>query len=268
MECIVTLIAPRDRLLASVLVALFLVSTALAQETSHGGQPSLDATQIVSQLVRQNQNRAALLKHYQGCRYYSLHYTGFPFQQSADMAVTVEYDAPDHKQFRIVREDGSRLLLNRVLKQLLDNEKQALDEQNRSRTALTPDNYEFQLMGADTVSGRPQYVLQVTPRSNNKFLYRGRIWVDAADFAVSRISAQPARNPSFWISHTEIEHEYKKLGDFWLPAHNTSVTKVRFGGSATLHIEYLDYHIGDSQKSSIAATCAAVPGEVQVSQRR
>ena len=85
---------------------------------------------------------------------------------------------------------------------------------------------------------------EVTPRFKSKFLYSGKIWVDANDFAVSRVAAQPAKNISFWISHTEIEHEYKKVGDFWLPASNSSITKVRFGGTAKLKIDYRDYRIG------------------------
>ena len=41
----------------------------------------------------------------------------------------------------------------------------------------------------------PQYVLNVIPRTDEKFLYRGKIWVDAKDFAVTRIEAEPAKEP-------------------------------------------------------------------------
>jgi hypothetical protein len=34
-----------------------------------------------------------------------------------------------------------------------------------------------------------------------------------------------------------------KVGDFWLPATNHSVTLVRLGGKADLEIEYKDYQI-------------------------
>lgn len=50
-----------------------------------------------------------------------------------------------------------------------------------------------------------------------KFLYRGRVWVNAKDFAVCRIEAEPAKNPSIWIKRTDIRHAYLKVGDFWLP---------------------------------------------------
>jgi hypothetical protein len=196
-----------------------------------------------------------------------LDYVGFPSSKTAEMVVDMKFDAPAEKQFRVVREDGARLLLNRVLKELLVTEKEAADEQHRSSSALTPENYEFRLAGSDLISGRPQFILDVIPRSRNKFLYQGKIWVDASDFAVSRIVAEPAKNPSIWISHTEIEHDYKKIGEFWLPERNLSITKVRLGGTAKLRIHYVNYVLGGAQKADPDA-CAHLPSEVQVSKNQ
>jgi hypothetical protein len=87
------------------------------------------------------------------------------------------------------------------------------------------------------------YILGVKPRTKGKFLYSGRIWVEAEDFAVTRLVAQPAKNPSFWTKHSEIDESYMKVGDFWLPARNHSITRIRFGGSAVLTIQYKNYEI-------------------------
>jgi hypothetical protein len=96
--------------------------------------------------------------------------------------------------------------------------------------------YESRLSGAT-------YVLTVEPRTNDKYLYRGRIWVDAGDYAVVRLEAEPAKNPSFWTKKAEIVQKYIKVGDFWLPAYNHSVTAIRLGGHAELTIDYKDYVI-------------------------
>jgi hypothetical protein len=37
-----------------------------------------------------------------------------------------------------------------------------------------------------------------------------------------------------------------KVGDFWLPARNESVSYIRLGGRATLTIEYKDYRVIDA----------------------
>jgi hypothetical protein len=63
------------------------------------------------------------------------------------------------------------------------------------------------------------------------------------DFAVCRIEAEPAKKPSIWIKRTDIRHAYLKVGDFWLPKENTSVSIIRLGGRATLTIEYQNYEI-------------------------
>jgi hypothetical protein len=214
-----------------------------------------DVAHIVDQLVQRNRVRADQLKEYESCRYYALAYSGFPSRKTAGMVVAMKFNAPAKKEFRIVREEGSLPLVHHVLKQLLDREKESGDEQNREKSSLTPTNYEFQFLNTEMVEGRQQYVLSVTPRTNNRFLYRGKIWVDAADYAVSHVSAEPAKNPSLFISHTEIEHFYTKVGEFWLPARNTSVTKVRMGGTAKLEIQYANYRIGVSALSP-AEACA------------
>jgi hypothetical protein len=105
-------------------------------------------------------------------------------------------------------------------------------------------------------------VLKVEPRAKDKFLYYGRIWVDAEDFAVVRLEAEPAKNPSFWTRKTEIEQVYIKIGDFWLPSHNHSVTAIRLGGSAELTIDYKDYEItGASEVSSLSSARSALHSE-------
>jgi hypothetical protein len=247
-----------------VLALIALPVIAAAQTASANGSTPLTTDQVVNQLVQQNARRAALLTHYENCRFYSVDYVGFPSQKSAEMVVDMAYDAPAQKQFRVVKEQGSKLLLDHVLRELIQTEKEALDKSNLGRTDLTPNNYEFHLVGTDTIAGQPQYVLEVTPRFKSKFLYNGKIWVDASDFAVSRVAAEPAKNISFWISHTEIEHEYKKHGEFWLPAQNTSTTHVRFGGTATLKIDYRDYRIGQPKPGSTADVCSQAASQMQL----
>jgi len=254
----------RARFFAAVVVALSVMG--LVQAAGANPPASLTTEQVVAQLVQHNQLRAALLKHYENCRYYSVDYVGFPSGRSAEMVVTMAYDAPAQKQFRVVKEQGSRLLLDHVLNELIHNEKEAMEKENLGKSDLTPANYDFQLVGTEIVAGQPQYVLEVSPRTKSKFLYRGKIWVDANDFAVSRVSAQPAKNISFWISHTEIEHEYKKIGQFWLPVHNTSVTHVRFGGTAKLKIDYRDYRIGVPPPGTASDVCGAQDSATQLSQ--
>jgi hypothetical protein len=81
--------------------------------------------------------------------------------------------------------------------------------------------------------------------------------VDAEDFAVTKVDAEPAQNPSFWIKNAEIHHSYSKVGEFWLPGSTKSETKVRLGGVATLTIEYSGYQVGSSDASAMSASLSS-----------
>jgi len=203
----------------------------------------LTSEQVVDKLVQRNLERAQTLAAYQGTRIYRLEYYGFPGSRSAEMTVAVRYRSPETKEFSIQSETGSRLIIERVFHKLLQSEKEALTGENQARVALNNDNYRFALTGYESMPTGPCYILSVEPFTKNKLLYRGRIWVDAEDFAVVRIEATPAKNPSFWTKETRIEQTYAKIGDFWLPISNRSSSAIRLGGHADFTIDYQGYQI-------------------------
>ena len=213
-----------------------------AAETSRVRSP-LGLEQVVTNLEQRNAQRAAALEEFEGKRIYRMQYRGFPSDKDAEMVVKVTFHAPNSKEFTVVSETGSKFVIDRVFKKLLEGEQEAANRDNRHDTALTRHNYNFELAGYDANPDGGQYILNLAPRTKNKFLYRGKIWVDAKDFAVVRIEAEPGKNPSFWIKKTDIAHRYVKVNDFWLHAENHTESFVRMGGKATLSIEYQDYKI-------------------------
>ena len=152
----------------------------------------------------------------------------------AGMVVDVTYKAPETKEFIIRSSTGSKVILDKVFKKLLQAEKEALSIDGQRRTALNSENYEFTMVGYESIASRRMYVLTVEPKTRSKFLFSGRIWVDATDFAVVRLEAEPAKNPSFWTKSSQIEHSYEKVNDFWLPQRNHSVSSIPKGGRAEL----------------------------------
>jgi hypothetical protein len=203
----------------------------------------LNLTQVMDKLVEKNAERADALQKYQNRRYYSLDYTGFPTSFHAEMVVDMIYDAPGTKQFKIVSQSGPTWIIDRILKRLLEAELESMSDENRARVAITPANYDFSDFEHQDTADNCSYVVALEPRTPSKLLFRGRIWVDNKDFAVCRIEAEPSKNPSFWIKKTDIHHSYLKIGDFWLPSENKSVSAIRGGGRAVLTIKYQDYEI-------------------------
>ena len=97
------------------------------------------------------------------------------------------------------------------------------------------------MVGTDYVKERPAYVISITPKTPNKYLTQGRIWIDADEYAIVRIEGKPAKNPSFWIKSVHFVHNYEKRGSFWFPVSDRSVTDARIFGSTEVTIEYFDY---------------------------
>jgi outer membrane lipoprotein-sorting protein len=203
----------------------------------------MPAEQIARKLQQRNSERTAALNQFNGTRVYRMQYRGFPSDRDAEMVVNVTYRAPNAKEFSVVSQSGSKFVIDHVFKKLLEGEQEAANEENRRNSALTTENYDFTSAGYETTPEGPEYVLNLLPKTKNKFLYRGRIWVDAKDFAVVRIEGEPAKNPSWWIKTTEVKHRYVKVDDFWLPAENHTESVIRLGGRAILSIEYKDYKI-------------------------
>jgi len=225
----------------------------LPQENAGVARPA--TSEIIQRLVAENERRSQQLGAYTSRRHYHVAYRGFPHAAEADMTVDAICSGSNSKRFDVVSESGSHVLLDHALKRLLRAEQD--DSHHRSESALTPKNYTFSLLRTELDNGRRFYVLAVEPKQSRALLYRGTIWVDAQDYAVVKLIAEPARNPSFWIRDTQIDREYEKTGDLWLPRSDRSETKVRLGGTAVLTIEYDDYRFGDGTGNSSADPQAA-----------
>ena len=236
---------------AKMLIPLLLVyigpeRTACAQQPGASApiiKVPLSQEQVVENLVAMDLKRVHALNAFQGTQFYRLEYHGFGGTRSAEMTVDVKYRSPNTKEFTIRSATGSKMIVRKVFKKLLQAEKEAMEVENRRRDAINNDNYSFTQMGYDSTPSGSMYVLGVKPKTEGLFLYRGQIWVDAEGFAVARLKAQPAKNPSFWIKHIEIEEVYKRVGDFWLPVSSQSIATIRFGGRAILTIQYQNYKI-------------------------
>lgn len=244
---------------SALLVLLSLVAASAAAQPTETllsvPRAPLSTEEVVSNLIQKNSERARALGAYEGTRIYRLDYHGFPGSRSAEMIVDIKYRSPDSKEFTIRSQTGSKLILNRVFKRMLESEKEAVSKENQSHVALTRENYRFKLDGSEDLPSGQAFILSVEPLTDNKLLYRGKIWVDAEDFAVVRIEAKPSKNPSFWTKESKIEQVYSKIGDFWLPLSNRSTSLIRLGGKAELSIDYKDYQI-------TSITAVGTPGKV------
>ena len=127
----------------AVLLILLLLFCLGRQQPASAQQPGmsvaianapLSTEQVVENLVRMNLERAKALGTYQGTRIYRVEYRGFPGTRSAEMVVDVKYQSPGTKEFTIQSATGSKIIIDKVFKKLLQAE---------------PDNLRIQVRLAD-----------------------------------------------------------------------------------------------------------------------
>ena len=51
------------------------------------------------------------------------------------------------------------------------------------------------MIGTKDVDGRLVYVIAIEPKTPNKYLMRGRIWIDGDEYAITHIEGEPAAIP-------------------------------------------------------------------------
>lgn len=215
---------------------LFLLSLASA-----AGQdaPTPSASEIAVRMVAQDAQRQATLEGYAGMRRYTL--VNDHMHKRAEMVVRVTGDPDGTKHFEIVSETGWKAAHKHVLHKMLESESETSRPEVREKTRLTSENYEFQIAGSEKAGDRLVYEIEVKPKRREKYLFQGRIWVDAEDYALVRAEGNPAKNPSFWTKKVHFVHTYQKNGAFWFPVATESVTDARLFGTTDLTIEYFDY---------------------------
>ncbi len=226
--------------LATVLFA----SSLWAQNARPPENTRLSLEDVLARMAAQDEVRVAALKHYSSARRYTLR--NKRFGTSAQVDVQMHYQHPGTKAFQVISEKGSWIIRDRVLKRMIKAELEAARPEVQASTQITARNYTFQLLATELRGERRCHVLEAVPRVPNRFLFRGRIWVDSEDFAIARIEGTPALNPSFWIRRTSFVHEYQKFGSFWLPVANRSTTDARLFGRTEVGVEYSLYRINEA----------------------
>jgi hypothetical protein len=201
--------------------------------------PSLSAPEIVERMVQADNARVASLAGYSGVRRYQ--FDNRTSNKHAELTVRMSCGSDGVKTFEVVSESGSGFVRNHILRKMIEAEGESSQRGERKESRIIPENYDFRLVGTEASEGRDSYVLEINPKKPTKFAIRGRIWVDAEDFAIARIEGEPAKNPSFWIRSVQVVQRYGRTDQFWLPALNHSVAQARIFGATEVVIEYSDY---------------------------
>ena len=239
-----------------LLTAFFLLPASAAIAADDSGTPPT-TEQIVGRMAALDLQRQSSIEGYAGMRRYVLENQNL--QKRAEMVVRVKGDPDGTKHFEVVSEDGWKAANTHVLRKMLESESETSRPELRATTRLNCANYEFAIVGTEMLSGRRAYVLEAKPKRKDKYLFQGRIWVDAEDYALVRAEGSPAKNPSFWTKSTHFVQLYQKSGPLWFPVSTQSITEARIFGTTDVHIDYFDYAPQNQPSSEITLLSAKEP---------
>ncbi len=214
------------------MLAALMSPTAVAQTASSLSLPEIVSRMHAAESAEQNRPSYSLLRQYR--------LSGAdPSVATSKVLAEVDYVPPSRKEFSIRNAEGSERgegIVRRVL------EHEAKMARQPVRSDFCTDNYDFALLGQETLNGRPTYVLQLKPKHDVVELLRGKAWVDAESFLVVRVEGEPAKNPSWWIKDLKIAIDYGRADGVWLPLATRATADLRLVGTHTLTSRDLEVH--------------------------
>jgi len=151
------------------------------------------------------------------------------------MEVVTEYSPESGLRYSIAAEGGSSYIRSKVLKAVLEGEREVIANGETARSSLSPANYVFQPNGIDA-TGLANVML--SPRRKERVLVAGMMALNASDGGLVRLQGRLAKSPSFWVKNVDIVRTYERIDGNVVPVALESKAQVRLLGEATLRMTY------------------------------
>jgi hypothetical protein len=209
-------------------------------------RPGITDVQLFADLNAHNELRRLALVDYTVLRTYQV--VDLKGKVHAEEVGRMEFHAPDQKKFVATSEAGSGLIRRMALNPLISSEIEAAAGKEHHDSAISPANYSLELLGEQQVGPYHCFVARAMPKRKDKYLFEGKLWIDADDYAVVRIEGHPAKKLSFWIQQADFVRKYQKIDGFWLPEKDQTFVQVRLYGKKVLTIEHQNYVVNAEQK--------------------
>jgi len=229
-------------------------AASFAQSRSFASQPPAEAApsgytapmgltgdDIIGKMLERNRLRNEQLQRYSAMRTYEIR--NLEGKVAAQAVVRVDYEAPDKKTFNKTSEKGSGIVRHLVFDRLIQSEGESSAGREHHNSAITTVNYTFLFVGAEEAGPFHCFVLEATPKRKDKYLFEGKIWIDAEDFAIVKIAGHPAKKPSFWINRADFVRQYQRIDGFWLPCRDGTSVEVRMYGRRVFTVDHQQYVI-------------------------
>jgi hypothetical protein len=250
-------------LLAAAIFAVAMFAAEAKAQTNGEGLPNLGArieplrpgvteSQVLADLAAHNEERKAALHDYTVLRTYQV--VDLKGKVHAEEIGRMEFFSPNKKAFTVTSESGSGLVRHMALNPLINSEIEVAAGKEHHDSAISTDNYSLNLLGEQQLGPYRCFVAEAVPKRKAKYLFEGKVWIDANDYSVVRIEGHPATKLSFWIQRADFVRRYQKVDGFWLPEEDQTLVQVRLYGKKILKIEHRNYVVNAGQSTNAWST--------------
>lgn len=214
------------RCAAPILAACLLISNGVAQILEGQPKPSIEAT-----LARFN---TPAPPPYRAFRRLDGGLTGSASRQGWLEAWT-EFVPGKGFSYDVVSEGGHEYVRNKVLRNLLNNERELLVRGKPLRAPFVAANYHF-ADGGVTEGGLRRVVLKANRKSDG--IVNGSLLMDPESGALVQLEGRLLKSPSFWVRDVDVTWKYEQRGGYDLPVEMISAGRVRLLGRSTFKMTY------------------------------
>jgi hypothetical protein len=234
----------RRRLFFAKFALAFLAPYTFASSRSVAQQPP-DIGSIIRGVDASVKTRLDRLAGYTVTEHYAVFRGKDETHPAAEMLVKTTYTRQAGKSYEIVSQSGSSLWRNEVLHTLLDNEKRMSQPGNVQTALIDSANYEMKLDTSprQRLNDRDCLVLDITPRHNSEYLFKGTLWVDAQDFAIVQLKGTASKSAFFLASAAQVSRQYDEMDALPMATHAQAVSGSAMLGQTTVKIDYSNYQL-------------------------
>jgi hypothetical protein len=225
----------------AVLVVLLLI--ALGAAAAHPQQP--DQAAVLHSIDAAVAHRFESVLGFTAIEHYLVYRGDDETHPVAEMTVRDTYKKGVGKEYTVLSQSGSSIILHFGLKPLIDNEETINLPGNVEQSWFDTANYGMKLKpgGVQKMNGRDCFVLDVTARRKAPNMIDGTLWVDAQNGMIVRLEGIASKSPSAFAGTTHMMRDYSNLEGFPMALHARAESTSMLFGRTVVTIDYSDYHL-------------------------
>ena len=163
--------------------------------------------------------------------------------EAAWMEAVTQFNPDRGFTYSIVAQGGSERIQARVLKAVLEAERETSTRMEWRKGNLSRENYEFNFGGH---AGDGILKLQLMPRRRDPRLVLGSALLTAQSGNLVRVEGRLSKSPSFWVRSVQVSRSYSPIRGLMMPVAVESTADVRIAGTSIFSMTY-EYQMVDGQ---------------------